>query len=247
MARRRTDYRLAAPYLRRVWLDRDLVTDWDAYPFALPLFRSGEFAVTFDKAVTIIAGDNGAGKSTILEGIARLAGFPMAGGSRHHMSSGPGGELGSALRAAWLPKVTDGYFMRGETFFVLARYLEEVDEASGRSGNDYLDYSHGEGFLRFFEQRFTTPGLYILDEPEAALSPARQIEFLRLIRSMQAAGTRQLVIATHAPILMACPDATLLRVTKYGLEPTTLRETDHFRLMREFYQDPEGFIDSMLS
>lgn len=155
---------LRAPYLKRVWLDRSQVEDWEAYPFCLPVFRD-EFDLSFDTAVTIIVGENGTGKSTILEGIAGMAGFASTGGRKgfQEIDGGmevTGVELSAALKAAWVPKVTDGWFFRAETFFSVGRYLdrsagsaaqlmEGVFGASVEEAPDYLSFSHGEGFLVF--------------------------------------------------------------------------------------------------
>ena len=111
---------------------------------------------------------------------------------------------------------------------------------------DFLSHSHGEGFLRFFDERCDRQGIYIFDEPESALSPSRQIEFLKILRRMEQSRMCQVVMATHAPMLMAFPEAELLRLTRYGLEPVTLEETDHYRLLREFCAEPRDFIATML-
>ena len=149
-----------------------------------------------------------------------------------------GGRLGSALRASWLPKTTNGWFFRAETFFSVVRYLDEAaQEPLSGPPPDYLSHSHGDGFLR----------LFIFDEPESALSPSRQIEFLRLLRSMDRSGICQVIMATHAPMLMAYPNATLLRLTKYGLEPVSVKDTDHYRVLREFCDDPKGFVDAAIA
>ncbi|MFB9264565.1 AAA family ATPase [Bradyrhizobium erythrophlei] len=263
MARRRhRTINLPAPYLKRVWLDRALVPDEEAYPFCLPVFRD-EFDLSFESAITIIVGENGTGKSTILEGIAAAAGFDSGGGGKGHHSVDPGievtgAELSAALRAGWLPKVSYGWFFRAETFFTVARYLDrsavEADQSLGRAASDapqfapdYLSFSHGEGFIRFFEERCQKQGIFIFDEPESALSPARQIEFLKLLRRMDLSGQCQVIMATHAPMLMAYPNATLLRLSKYGFEPVTVEQTDHYRVMREFCADPRGFVEATIA
>lgn len=248
MASRKRDIWLPAPYLKRVRLDESLVPDATAYPFCLPLFKNG-FEQDFENPITIIVGENGAGKSTLLEGIAALAGFDEVGGAKGYMpldhsdvAEVSGKALAIALKATWLPKLSDGWFFRAESFFSVARYLDAV----GSPGADFLSYSHGEGFLRFFEERCDRQGLYIFDEPESALSPSRQVDFLRILARIQEGRRCQVIMATHAPILMACPDATLLRLSKYGLESVSLEDTDHFRLMREFCNDPQGFLQMML-
>jgi predicted ATPase len=245
---------LPAPYLRRVWLDASRVTQAESYPFCLPLFSQGDFDLAFDRAVTIVVGENGTGKSTLLEGIAALAGYDEAGGGKGYAPvdhSGAvelmGGRLADALRASWLPKITNGWFFRAESFFSVARYLDEAAVSVDKPPPDFLSHSHGEGFLRFFEERCRRQGIFIFDEPESALSPARQIEFLKLLRRMDESGICQVIMATHAPILMAYPNARLLRVTKYGLEPVTLEQTEHFRLIREFCADPASFVETMMT
>src|SRR5262249_56005683 len=105
-------------------------------------------------------------------------------------------------------------------------------------GPDFLAHSHGEGFMRFFDERCRRQGIFIFDEPESALSPSRQIEFLKLLRRMDESGICQVIMATHAPILMAYPNARLLRLSKYGLDPVRLEDTDHYRLMREVCTAP---------
>ena len=145
-------------------------------------------------------------------------------------------------------KITSGWFFRAESFFTVARYLDEA--AIGTPGPpppDFLSHSHGEGFLRFFQERCQRQGIFIFDEPESALSPARQMEFLKLMRMMENSGVSQIIMATHSPMLMAYPGAQLLRLTKYGLEPVTVKETDHYKVMREFCDDPKGFVEAAIA
>jgi len=253
MAYRKQLTRLKAPYLKRLILEPDRVDDMDRYPLNLPLFRGGDFELAFTTAITIIAGENGTGKSTLLEAIGALAGYDEAGGGKGYMpvdhsraidESGAG--LAAALRAHWLPKVTAGWFFRAESLYAVARYLDQVAVDANGNPPDYLSWSHGEGFLRFFEERMMRQGLYILDEPESALSPSRQIELLRLLKRMQQTGMSQVIMATHSPLLMACPGARLLRITRFGLDEADFRDTDHFRMMRDFCGDPDGFLAEAL-
>ncbi|QFU17939.1 AAA family ATPase [Microvirga thermotolerans] len=253
MARTYRPTRLRAPYLRRLWLDEARIVDRAVYPFCLPLFGNPDFSMEFDRAVTIIVGENGVGKSTILEGIAALAGYDEAGGGKGYRPvdhsravEAMGGQLAQALRASWLPRVTKGWFFRAESFFTVSRYLDTAALDAGEAPPDFLSHSHGEGFLRFFEERCARQGLYIFDEPESALSPSRQVEFLKLLQRMDRSGHCQVIMATHSPILMAYPGARLLGLTRYGLEPVRLEETRHFRLLREFCLDPELFVAMML-
>jgi predicted ATPase len=249
VARKSRTISLPAPYLRRVWLEPERVLDPDSYPFCLPFLRGG-FDVTFDRAITVIVGENGTGKSTLLEGIATLAGYDEAGGGKGYMPvdhaearEKTGGLLAKALRASWLPKITNGWFFRAESFFSVARYLDAV----GSPVADFLSCSHGEGFLRFFEERCQRQGIFIFDEPESALSPSRQIEFLKLLRAMDRSGISQVIMATHSPLLMAYPQARLLELTPAGLAPTRVRDTEHFRTFKEFWRDPDGFVENVFA
>ncbi len=256
-SRRKRDIKMPAPYLRRIWLDPARIPDREAYPFCLP-FLHDDFELRFDAAITIIVGENGTGKSTLLEGVAVLAGYDEAGGGKGYRPVDHsdalevmGGELSKALRASWLPKITNGWFFRAESFFSVARYLDEANRAipdvPGGTPPDFLSHSHGEGFLRFFEERCQRQGIFIFDEPESALSPARQIEFLKLMRRMEASTICQVVMATHSPMLMAYPNARLLRLTKHGLEPVSVEQTDHYKVMREFCDDPAGFVQAAIT
>jgi predicted ATPase len=245
---------LPAPYLKRVWLDRELVKEPENYPFCLPFLRDG-LDLVFDEAITIIVGENGSGKSTLLEGIAELAGFDGAGGGKGYRPvdhsearETMGGHLAQALRASWLPKITGrGWFFRAESFFTVARYLDKAARDANQMGPDFLSHSHGEGFMRLFTERCQDQGLYIFDEPESALSPSRQVQFLKLLHAIKRARLGQVIIATHAPMLMAYPEARLLRMGKDGLSEICVEETEHFRMMREFWADPESFMQHALA
>ena len=252
---KKREINLPAPYLKRLWLDASRIPDRQAYPFCLP-FLADDFELRFERAITIIVGENGTGKSTLLEGIAALAGYDEAGGGKGYVPVDHadaievmGGGLSKALRASWLPKITNGWFFRAESFFSVARYLDKaaLDDPFGPPPPDFLSRSHGEGFLRFFQERCQRQGIFIFDEPESALSPSRQIEFLKLMRRMDDIGHCQVIMATHSPMLMAYPDATLLRLQKHGFEPTRLEQTDHYKAMREFVEDPKGFVEAALA
>ena len=186
-SRRNRTINLPAPYLKRVWLEPSRITNRDAYPFCLPLLRD-DFELSFDRAITIIVGENGTGKSTLLEGIAVLAGFDEAGGGKGHMPvdhseaiEAMGGELSTALRASWLPRITNGWFFRAESFFSVARYLDYANRpipgVPGGIQPDFLSHSHGEGFLRFFNERCQRQGIFIFDEPESPCRPRARSNF----------------------------------------------------------------------
>jgi predicted ATPase len=257
-SKRNRTINMPAPYLTRIWLDPSRIADRKAYPFCLPFLRD-DFELSLDRPVTIIAGENGTGKSTLLEGIAVLAGYDEAGGAKGYKPvdhsnamEAMGGQLSQALRASWLPKITNGWFFRAESFFSVARYQDAVNTEIIPSvplgiPPDFLSHSHGEGFLRFFQERCQKQGIFIFDEPESALSPARQMEFLKLMRRMEESTICQIVMATHSSMLMAYPGARLLRLTKYGLDPVTVEQTDHYKVMREFCDDPAGFVEAVMA
>ena len=254
MARKRRDTRLPAPFLKRLTLIEDKMSDRGAYPMNLPWLDPDRFEIEFETPVTIIVGENGSGKSTLIEAIAALAGYDEAGGGKGYMPvdhslaldrSGAG--LAEALRAAWLPKVTDGWFFRAESFFSVARYLDETAQTYGGTPPDFLSWSHGEGFVRFFEERMSRQGLYLMDEPESALSPNRQRELLKVLAAVQQNASSQIVMATHSPILMAVPDATVLEMTRFGPQPVAFEDTSHFRLYSSFVADPAGFVAAALA
>lgn len=252
MSRRKQATRLRAPFLRRLTLLSDRIPDRNRYPFDLP-WLAEDFALDFTTPVTIILGENGTGKSTLIEAVAALAGYDEAGGGKGYRPvdhstalARNGGPLAEALRAAWLPKVTDGWFFRAESFFSVARYLDDAAREVHATGPDFLSWSHGEGFFRFFEERMGRQGIYFLDEPESALSPRRQLDLLRFLDGLQKAGDRQVIMATHSPILMALPGARLIEVTRRGLAEIGLRQTAHFRLYSDFAADPERYVRDLL-
>lgn len=243
---------MPAPYLKQVVLRPERVEDWTRYPFNLPLFRDGSFDFRFTQAVTIIVGENGTGKSTFLEAIAAVVGFDQAGGGPGYMPldhstaiDQNGDLLAPALAASWLPRIGTGWFFKAESFFAIARYLDQAALTGMAIPPDFLSHSHGEGFLRFFDERCRRQGIYIFDEPESALSPARQMEFLKLIRRMEQSNICQVIIATHSPMIMAYPEAQFLCLTKQGFEPSSFKQTSHFLTMRSFCQDPKGFMDDL--
>ena len=231
---------LGAPFLKQVRLDPQKV-DPDAFPFNTVPYLAGDFALGFDRAITILVGENGAGKSTLIEAIAQAAGFSAQGGSQDHRTGGfdAGNGLARALRLSWLPRVQRGFFFRAESFFNVIGYLDRHDSAG-----DLQRRSHGEAFLETFRDRMQTRdrAIYILDEPEVALSPQRQLAFLRILREWQLSGQVQAIIATHSPILMHLPDAALLSLDGGEIRPVRPDETEHVRITRGFLANPAGVL-----
>jgi len=238
--------RLSAPYLRRVWLDEARIAQRVSDPFNLAIFENG-FDFELDRAVTILIGEDGVGKSTLLEAIAALAGYEEIGKRRRailssRMTPARAERLAEALRATWLPKMTAGWFFRAESFFSPERLLEEPSDASEASLRP--SHSRGDDFLRYVEERRQQQGVFILDGPESVLSPTRQIEFLKLLRRME--SVCQVIMATHSPLLMAYPDARLVRLSERGAKAVTLDTTDEYRLLLSFCTNPREFARTAL-
>ena len=245
----------ASPYVRRVSLQREKVDSFDRYPFGLPAIRKLDH-VDLHPKVTFLIGENGSGKSTLLEAIAVCLGFNAEGGSRnfHFGTRHSHSELHQYLRITkGLKRPRDGYFLRAESFFNVATEIEELDaqpHAGPRiidsyGGRSLHEQSHGESFLALMVERFGGQGVYLLDEPEAALSPKRQLAVLTRIHDLVNADS-QFIIATHSPILMAYPDATIYACGPDGLTPVAYEETDHFRITRDFLANPERMLRVLL-
>ena len=213
------------------------------HPFDIPLLR-GELSLSLTTPVTFFVGENGSGKSTLLEALAWAVGFGSQGGSRDHKfeQDTDGHALGSALELGWRQRTASGFFLRAETFYNFATYLESTGSSFGRYGGaSFHTKSHGEAFLALFEHRFED-GLFILDEPEAALSPQRQLAFLRILHELTAPRMAQFIIATHSPLLLAFPGATVLSLDDGVIRQVDYRDTEHYRLTRDFLEAPERFF-----
>ncbi len=243
--------------------------DRELFPFNTLKFLTDEFEMDFDRPITLFVGENGSGKSTLLEGIASLAGFHPYGGSHQHQvhrqyrpgdedeieddeeeRAPPGRTLMKALRPAWLPRVSTGFFFRAESFFNVASYLDKVLEDHDTAERGFLhQQSHGESFLSLFKEQLGggRASMYLLDEPEAALSPARQLVFACLMRRWEEEGNVQAIIATHAPILMAYPGARLLEFRRGRIRDVAFEETEHFQVMRTFFADPQGYLEGIIA
>lgn len=221
--------------------------DQDYYPFNVPAFRDG-IDIELNRNVTFFVGENGSGKSTLLEALAEICGFNPEGGSRDHYREAfeDRSEFARALRLSWLPKTTDGFFMRAESFYNFASYLDEVSNLRAYGGRSLHAQSHGESFLALFNNRFEQ-GLYILDEPEAALSPQRQLSFLRIIHELEAPGHAQFLIATHSPILLAYPGAVLYSLSNEGISQINYRDTEHYLVTKNFLNVPERYFKHLFS
>jgi len=230
-----------APFLQRVETRPDKV-DPAQFPFTIRAFSHG-IDLDVVSPVTFFVGENGTGKSTLLEALAEGCGFDPEGGSRDHQRLTTAGRspLLPALRLSWRPKVTKGFFLRAESFYNFATYIESVSDMQAYGGKSLHAQSHGESFLALFNHRFDQ-GVFILDEPEAALSPQRQLSFLRIVHDLTATGRAQFLIATHSPIILAYPGAMLFSLDGDAIQKTEYRDTRHFLITRDFLNSPERFF-----
>lgn len=233
--------RTGAPFLRRV-ISLPEKCDPTCYPFNVRALSRG-IDLAFKTNVSFFVGENGAGKSTLLEAIAECCEFSPEGGSRDHYRTTftERSALAQALRLSWSPRTSEGFFMRAESFYNFATYLDEVSNLRAYGGKSLHQQSHGESFLSLFANRFEQ-GLYLLDEPEAALSPQRQLAFLNIIHQLETPGHAQFIIATHSPIILSYPGAVLYSFDGDGIEPVDYRETEHYRVTRDFLNAPERYF-----
>ena len=231
-------------FVRSVRLDREQVPDFGKYPFAIPaIARLDELKL--DPRLTILVGENGSGKSTLLEAVAIAARFNPEGGTRNFSFATRPTESDlhrhlRIIRGARREK--SGFFLRAESFFNVATVGEGVHE----SWAGVHDKSHGEAFLWLLENKFRPNGLYLLDEPEAALSPQRQLSALAIIHRLVKTGS-QFVVATHSPILLAYPGALIYRLDDQGITSTAYEETEHYTITRSFLENPSRFLKTLLS
>jgi len=235
-------------FLKKVTLLRDNIPHTDEYPFSIPAIRHLD-SLQFKKPVCFFVGENGTGKSTLLEGIASNIGFNPAGGSRSNIfeADAPESMLGDYLRLSWLPKISNGFFFRAETFYHFASYLDEVDETGFRDygGKSLHQQSHGESFLSLFSNRFYGKAIYLLDEPEAALSPARQLTFLRVIHDLTKQNNVQLIIATHSPILLGYPNGQIISFDDGETREVSYEMTDHYTITKYFLLNREKMLNEL--
>lgn len=240
-------------FLLEAQLRRDKIADSSVFPFHLPVIRQFD-TLRFHPNVTYIIGENGSGKSTLLEAIAVALGFNAEGGSRNFnfTTCASHSNLHQVLRLVkGVRRPRTGFFLRAESFYNAATYVDAVGAAEF-----YCDpeaepmslhaQSHGESFMALMLHRFGPEGLYLLDEPEAALSPTRQLAMLARMHELVRQGS-QFIIATHSPILLAYPDAKIFQIGETGLAETAYTATEHYRVTRDFLNYPEKTLNILLS
>ncbi len=242
-------------YIQEIRIEKPKQTMEEKYPFSIPAIQEFK-TMELGAPVSIFVGENGSGKSTILEAIAIAAGFNPEGGSINFSFSTKDSysvlnEYIQLVRGVYRPK--DGYFLRAESFYNVATNIEELDRTvpglyHSYGGKSLHDQSHGESFLALVENRFSPNGLYLLDEPEAALSPTNQLVLLRYICDLVKKGS-QFLICTHSPILLCCPNAQVYELSREkgrAICRMDYRETNLFRFYSGFLRSPQRVIAALL-
>ena len=236
-------------YLRSISLREQPQRDsyLNEIPAVAQLLREGR--LDFPRPVTVFVGENGTGKSTILEAIAVAMGFNAEGGGREHRFSTreSHSELWRLLTTVRTVSPDDGFFLRAESFYNTSSYIEQSGSRLGRYGYQSLHTrSHGEAFLALVQNRFEGHGLYLLDEPEAALSPQRLLSLLVAIHDLEAQES-QFIIATHSPIIMAYPGAEIKLFDEDGIRTVDYKDTEHYQITKQFINDPERMLNYLLT
>jgi predicted ATPase len=242
-------------FLRELTILREKFPAEKKYPFSVPAL-TGTKALTLRGPITFFVGENGSGKSTLLEAIAWQCGFHTGGGSvnQSYELEGSKADFGPYIRLSWFPKVTNGFFLRAESFFGFANYLDQaVKEQPGYRDAFYAPYggkslheqSHGESFLSLFRHRFGKKAIYLLDEPEAALSPARQLSLLTIFRDLS--PDSQFIVATHSPILMGYPDAQIFTFDEGPIREIAYEDTTHYQLTRRFMENRKAVFRDLFA
>lgn len=230
-------------FLKRIELQEDGIPSVNQYPFSIPAIQNFDH-LELESKVTFFVGENGSGKSTLLEAIADKCEFHTAGGGRNNTYDVHASEsaLGEYLRLSWLPKVTNGFFLRAESFYHFASHIDELGRYEGYGGRSLHEQSHGESFLSLFLNRFKGKAIYLLDEPEAALSPQRQLSFLKILHDLDQSGDTQFIIATHSPILLGYPNATIYSFDHEEVNKIEYEDTDHFQITSYFLQNRDKML-----
>ncbi len=247
--------------LKKILLVRDRVADWQVYPFSVPAIRSLE-EIEIHSRVSFFVGENGSGKSTLLEAVAVHYGFGREGGTRNFYNDSTTSNhsidaLVRVLRLSFDRRTGAGFFLRAESLFNVASHIDQSDQDQAADpGAPILSFygqqslhsrSHGEAFFTLFELKCQRDGLFLLDEPEAALSPQRQLAFLVLLKAvLQKFSDAQFIVSTHSPILLGYPGAQIMSFDDGHILPINYQETAPFKIYRRFVGDPERFLADLL-
>jgi len=232
-------------YLKSCKVLQDTIPNMQVYPFNIPSLQDLH-ELEFPTNVTFFVGENGSGKSTLLEAIADRCDFNTAGGGRQNLYEVHKAEssLGEYIRLSWLPKISNGFFLRSETFYQFASHIDLLDRHPNKyaafGGKSLHHQSHGESFLALFMNRFKGKAIYLLDEPEAALSPTRQLSLLKIIKDLE--HEAQFIIATHSPILLGYPNATIYSFDQGEIESIRYEDTIHYIVTKRFLDAPQTIL-----
>jgi predicted ATPase len=245
------------PFLDLVRINTVSFSDANLYPFSLPIIKNLR-EIPLSTQVTFFIGENGTGKSTLLEAIAHNAGFGPEGGSKNIAFKTSAAtvydgieRLADCMTLSWHQKPRDGYFFKAESFYNVANYLDVIErEGGGGAYNSYggkslHEQSHGESFLSFFKNRMHRGGFFILDEPEAALSPQRQLSLLVLINQLCKESSTQFIIATHSPLLLSYPGAVIYTCDDDHLKTISYQETSQYQITKQFLNNPDLYLRNL--
>jgi predicted ATPase len=238
--------------LKKITIRRERITNGNEYPFNIPALASLK-TLEITSRICFFVGENGSGKSTLLEAIASHYGFGFEGGNRNfspHTTASVASiqPLVSALQLSFTNRTGSGFYLRAESFFNVASHVDSIGGWDSYGGKSLHDQSHGESFLSLLQHRFTRSGFYLMDEPEAALSPQRQLSFLVLLHDLLAENENiQLLVATHSPILLAYPGAQILSFDGGKIHQITYRESQPFQLVSRFVSDPDRYLNALFS
>lgn len=234
-------------YLKSCKVLQDTIPNKQMYPFNIPSLQDLH-ELEFPTNVTFFVGENGSGKSTLLEAIADRCDFNTAGGGRQNLYEVHKAEssLGDYIRLSWLPKISNGFFLRSETFYQFASHIDLIEDPrryNAFGGKSLHHQSHGESFLALFMNRFKGKAIYLLDEPEAALSPTRQLSLLKIIKDLE--HEAQFIIATHSPILLGYPNATIYSFDNGEIESIRYKDSIHYIVTKRFLDAPQTILSEL--
>lgn len=242
-------------FVLSIGLKKDKIENYEKYPFCLPIVKNLK-EINLHEAVTFIVGENGSGKSTLLEALAVSLGFNAEGGSKNFgfNTRASHSVLHQYLRVSkGIRRPKTDFFLRAESFFNVATEIEHLDEVpsfgppiiNSYGGVSLHEQSHGESFFALMKNRFGANGLYILDEPEAALSPSRQMAMISLIHQLVKRGS-QFIIATHSPIILSYPNSMILEIRENGLEEVEYEDTDTFAVTKQYLNKYRSMLEILL-